>query len=89
MDRQGKVCKMSDYCHSTMNYLSPNSVVKYAEDVKKSERNRYEILEVNKAFLEESKLQVQTIHTSCKWYDTYTPDNILLAANSIRQQRKI
>ncbi|WP_350338603.1 MULTISPECIES: sugar phosphate nucleotidyltransferase [Bacteroides] len=61
-----------------------NSVIKYTEDIKTSEHNRYEILEVNKAFLEESKLQVQTIQSLCEWYDTNTPDNFLSIANSMK-----
>lgn len=58
-------------------YVYPNNVVFKVKDIHLSERRRYEILDVNRIYLEEDKLQIQKIAPDCVWLDTNTPENIL------------
>lgn len=58
-------------------YVYPNNVKSKVKNVQLSERNRYEILDVNRMYLKEDKLQIQMIDSRCVWLDTNTPENIL------------
>lgn len=58
-------------------YVYPNNVKSKVRSVQLSERNRYEILDVNRMYLKEDKLQIQMIDSRCVWLDTNTPENIL------------
>lgn len=58
-------------------YVYPNNVISKVKDIRLSERNRYEILDVNRKFLVENKLQIQKLDSNCIWLDTNSPENIL------------
>ena len=68
-------------------YVFPNKVVDIAKEIMPSERGRYEILNVNKRFFEECKLQVQVLDSKCIWFDTNTFDNILKCGNYMKQKQ--
>ena len=68
-------------------YVFPNKVVDIAKEIMPSERGRYEILDVNKRFFEECKLQVQVLDSKCIWFDTNTFDNILKCGNYMKQKQ--
>lgn len=58
-------------------YVYPNNVISKVKGLERSERNRLEILDVNRKYLAEKKLQIQKIDAHCAWLDTNTPENIL------------
>lgn len=58
-------------------YVYPNNVISKVKDIRLSERNRYEILDVNRKYLVENKLQIQKLDSNCIWLDTNSPENIL------------
>lgn len=68
-------------------YVFPSKVVEIAKEIMPSERGRYEILDVNKRFFEECKLQVQVLDSKCIWFDTNTFDNILKCSNYMKQKQ--
>lgn len=68
-------------------YVFPNKVVDIAKDLMPSERGRYEILDVNKRFFKECKLQVQVLDSKCIWFDTNSFDNILKSNNYMKQKQ--
>lgn len=68
-------------------YVFPNKVVDIAKGIMPSERGRYEILDVNKRFFEECKLQVQVLDSKCIWFDTNTFDIILKCSNYMKQKQ--
>lgn len=68
-------------------YVFPSKVVDIAKEVMPSERGRYEILDVNKRFFEECKLQVQVLDGKCIWFDTNNFDSILKCSNYMKQKQ--
>ena len=67
-------------------YTFPKNVIKYASDLKPSERGLFEITEVNKRYFLESKLLVQVLDSKCKWFDTNTFENILQCAEYMKKK---
>lgn len=94
LDKDGK-CEMIDGSYSvggwysiTGLYVFPKGVSNYAKVIEKSERGRYEVTTLNQMYLEKNKLQIQVLSDNYKWLDTNTIDNILLASNYIKEQKK-
>ncbi len=65
-------------------YFYNNDVVAIARDLPMSERGEYEITDVNRAYLEEGRLQVQVLPRGTAWLDTGTFDSLLDASNYVR-----
>ena len=78
---------VSHYYSIASLYVFPNKVVDISKEIMPSERGRYEILDVNKRFFEECKLQVQVLDSKCVWFDTNTFDNILKCSNYTKQKQ--
>lgn len=57
--------ELSHYYSIASLYVFPNKVVDIAKDLMPSERGCYEILDVNKRFFKECKLQVQVLDSKC------------------------
>lgn len=83
----------SNYCVTGL-YFYPNSVVKYAKEMKPSQRGELEITDVNKIYLNNGNLQVEVLGQGFTWLDTGTMESLLDASNFIKtvethQHRKV
>lgn len=64
-------------------YFYDNSVIDIAKNIKPSPRGEIEITDVNKTYMEQNRLKVQTLGRGFAWLDTGTPDGLLEAANFV------
>ncbi len=65
-------------------YFYPNDVVKKAAVLKPSARGEYEITDLNRAYLEEGRLSVETMGRGYAWLDTGTHQSLADATNFVR-----
>ena len=75
-------------------YYYDNSVIDVAKDIKPSARGEFEITDVNKHYLEKSKLEVKILSKGSVWLDTGTIKSLMQANQYVqvieeRQGRKI
>ena len=75
-------------------YYYDNSVVEIAKNIRESARGEYEITDVNKAYLNEGKLDVRLLGRGTTWLDTGTFQSLMQANQYVqviqeRQGRKI
>ena len=75
-------------------YYYDNSVVEIAKNIRPSARREYEITDVNKAYLNEGKLDVRLLGRGTAWLDTGTFQSLMQANQYVqviqeRQGRKI
>lgn len=64
-------------------YFYGNDVIAKASTLKPSRRGELEITDLNRLYLEESKLQVQILGRGMAWLDTGTHESLLQASNYI------
>lgn len=62
-------------------YVYDKNVVEITKSIKPSPRGELEITDVNRVYLENNKLNVETIGRGVAWLDTGTPEALLQAAN--------
>ena len=65
-------------------YFYDNDVVKIAKSIKPSSRGEYEITDVNKAYLEQGKLEVRVLNRGTAWLDTGTIDSLMQAGTFVQ-----
>ena len=75
-------------------YFYDNEVLDIAASIAPSDRGELEITDVNIAYLEKKRLEVEVMDDGCTWLDTGTHDSFIEASNFVktleaRQGRKI
>ena len=65
-------------------YFYPNDVVQKAAVLKPSTRGEYEITDLNRQYLEEGRLTVETMGRGFAWLDTGTHASLADATNFVR-----
>jgi glucose-1-phosphate thymidylyltransferase len=69
-------------------YFYDNDVVAVARDLTPSARGEYEITDVNLAYLNQRRLQVQVLPRGTAWLDTGTFDQMTDAADYVRTMER-
>ena len=64
-------------------YIYDNKVCKYAKQLLPSSRGEYEITDLNKIYLRNSKLKVNLLGRGVAWLDTGTPESMIEASTFI------
>jgi glucose-1-phosphate thymidylyltransferase len=71
-------------------YFYDNDVVRFASELRPSARGELEITDINRRYLQQSRLHVETLGRGMTWLDTGTDTALLQAANYVEtlQQRQ-
>ena len=64
-------------------YLYNNDVIKYAKEIKPSNRGELEITSINNIYLDKGNLNIQKLHRGITWLDTGTHKSLLKASQFV------
>jgi glucose-1-phosphate thymidylyltransferase len=94
-DEAGKAVSLEEKpTHPKSNYAVPglyfydNDVIDIARNLEPSPRGEYEITDINSAYLERGKLQVEVLPRGTAWLDTGTFDQMTDAADYVRTMER-
>lgn len=100
-DKEGKAVSIeekpekpkSNYCVTGL-YFYDNDVVKFAKNLKPSDRGELEITDLNRIYLKKGELEVKLLGQGFTWLDTGTHESLVEATNFVytietHQHRKI
>ena len=73
----------SNYAVTGM-YFYDNRAVKWAKEVKPSDRGELEITSLNQMYLEDGSLSVRLLHRGSAWFDTGTIESLFEATDYVR-----
>ena len=73
----------SNYCVTGL-YFYDKNVVKYAKMIKPSRRGELEITDLNRIYLEQGKLNVESLQRGFTWLDTGTHESLVDATNFVK-----
>lgn len=65
-------------------YFYDNKVVERAKNLKPSKRGELEITDLNRIYLEEGSLNIETLGRGFGWFDTGTPQSLFEASDFVR-----
>jgi len=65
-------------------YFYPNDVIGIAKNMKPSDRGELEITDINKVYLEQGNLHVDTLGNDCYWNDCGAFDSLLETSNYMK-----
>lgn len=77
----------SDYCVTGL-YFYDDKVCEYAKTLRPSARGELEITDLNRIYLEEGRLDVESLGRGFAWFDTGTIDSLFEAGEFIRVVEK-
>ena len=77
----------SNYCVTGL-YFYDNRVVKFAKELKPSERGELEITDLNKVYLDSDSLNVKLLDKDYKWFDTGTHESLAEATEFVMTSEK-
>jgi len=80
-------CPKSNYAVTGL-YFYDNDVVEIAQDLSPSDRDEYEITDVNLTYLKQGRLQAQVLPRGTAWLDTGTFDAMTDAADYVRTMER-
>ena len=69
-------------------YFYDNSVIEIAKKLKLSDREEYEVTDINKEYLKRSKLKVSVMGRGIAWLDTGTFDSLMQASQFVQTIEK-
>lgn len=93
-NKDGKCESLSDkptqesYYSITGIYFFPKGVAEYAKEIKRSERGRFEVTDIDKMYHALGKLQIHLLGNDFKWFDTNTIDNIHKLSHYLAETNK-